>query len=319
MIDNTPIAPHISIVVPLLNEEEVLPGLVLRLDALINSSELSFEVILVDDGSTDTTPFQILHLGLKDDHYTGIILSRNFGHQAAITAGMQHARGTIGVMIIDGDLQDPPELFPELYICFQKGFDIVYGVREERKENVFKKMAYTSFYQLLKRIANIEIPAQSGDFCFMSRKAVDCINLMPEESRFLRGLRSWTGFSQYGFKYKREQRSGGKPKYSFKKLMNLAFNGIFNFSEFPIKFISFMGLLAMSSSIFYFIYVLIRKLLVDDVPTGFTAIIFTVILFGGVQLLSISILGEYIIRIFFQVKNRPLYIIKRKIINRKTE
>jgi polyisoprenyl-phosphate glycosyltransferase len=311
--------PQISIIVPLYNEEDVFPILIERLNSIIKKSGFSIEVILVDDGSKDSTPIQMTNLGLNDANYTCIILSRNFGHQTALTAGLHNANGKEGIMIIDGDLQDPPELLTEFYDLYHQGYDIVYGVRKNRKENIWKKMSYSLFYRILKNIANIDMPLDSGDFCFLSRKVVDCINLMPEESRFLRGMRTWVGFKQHSLIYERETRAGGDPKYTFNKLLSLALNGIFNFSEFPVRFITFLGMSAISVSVIYFLYVIFRKFMYNDVPIGFTALIFTIILFSGVQLLSISILGQYIIRIFFQVKNRPLYIIKNKIANKTIE
>lgn len=180
-------------------------------------------------------------------------------------------------------------------------------------------MSYFLFYRLLKNIANIDMPLDSGDFCYLSRKVVDCINQMPEQSRFLRGMRTWVGFKQDSLLYERETRATGKPKYTLNKLVALAFNGIFNFSEFPVRFITIIGLSSVLISGIYFIYVIFRRVMYNNVPVGFTALIFAIILFSGVQLLSISILGEYIVRIFFQVKNRPLYIIKNKIANKKME
>jgi polyisoprenyl-phosphate glycosyltransferase len=311
------VLPQISIIVPLYNEEAVFPILIERLNPIITKSEFSIEVILVDDGSKDSTTIQMTHLGLNDANYTCLILSRNFGHQTALTAGLHNANGTEGIMIIDGDLQDPPELLTKFYDLYQQGNDIIYGVRNKRKENIWKKMSYLLFYRILKNIANIDMPLDSGDFCFLSRKVVDCLNQMPEESRFLRGMRTWVGFKQHCLIYERDIRASGEPKYTLKKLITLALNGIFNFSEFPVRFITFLGLSAISISGIYFLYVIFRKFIYNDVPIGFTALIFTIILFSGVQLLSISILGEYIIRIFFQVKNRPLYIIKNKIANKK--
>jgi polyisoprenyl-phosphate glycosyltransferase len=318
-MENDSAQPQISIVVPLFNEEAAFPILIERLNSLILQSDLRVEVILVDDGSTDSTALQMTNLGLNNEHYACIFFSRNFGHQTALTAGLYHARGTEGVMIIDGDLQDPPELLSKFYELFKLGNDIIYGVRRKRKENLFKKISYLLFYRLLFKIANINIQLDSGDFCFLSRKVVDSINNMAEESRFLRGMRAWVGFKQYGLTYERETRAMGQPKYTLNKLIKLALNGVFNFSEFPVKFITFLGLCSILISGIYFLYTIFSKLLFNDVPTGFTAIIFTIVLLSGVQLISISILGEYIIRIFFQVKNRPLFIIKNKIVNRKNE
>ena len=226
---------------------------------------------------------------------------------------MSRARGTDGVFIIDGDLQDPPELLPSFYSKYKEEFDVVYAIRKKRKENIFKRVAYFSFYRILNQISYINIPLDSGDFSFVSRRVVDILNSMPEESRYLRGMRTWIGFKQIGLEYERDERVAGESKYSIKILLKLAKNGIFNFSEFPIKFISRLGMFITILSVLYLLYTIIQKIVFNNVPQGFTGLLIAIILFSGVQLLSIGVLGEYIIRIFFQVKERPLYIIKNTI------
>lgn len=216
-------------------------------------------------------------------------------------------------MILDGDLQDPPELFFEFYSYYLKGYDVVYGIRKNRKENLFKKSAYFIFYRLLKKISYVDIPLDSGDFSLISRRVADVLNKMPEESRYIRGMRSWIGFKQIGVEYERDERIAGNSKYSLSMLMKLAFNGIFNFSEIPIKFITKLGVFSVVISLIYFVITLVKKFFYIDVPVGFTGLLFIIILFGGVQLISLGIIGEYIVRIFFQVKNRPLFIIKKRI------
>jgi glycosyltransferase involved in cell wall biosynthesis len=220
-------------------------------------------------------------------------------------------------MIIDGDLQDPPELLEEMMLLYKEGYDVVYAVRESRKEGFFKVGGYKLFYRMLQKIASIDIPLDSGDFGLLSRRVVDVLNAMPEESRYLRGMRSWVGFKQIGYKYSRPDRQAGNTQYSLRHLLRLAMNGIFNFSEFPIKFITFLGVSTMSIGVIYFIITLIKRFSSDYVPDGFTAIVFLIILFGGVQLISIGIIGEYLIRVFFQVKKRPLFIIKEVIVDKK--
>lgn len=308
--------PQISIVAPLYNESESFPQLIQRLSALMDSSPLTIEVVLIDDGSRDDTALRIRQLALTDERYHGVFLSRNHGHQLALTAGIASARGSEAVFVIDGDLQDPPELLPDFYKLFQEGNDVVYAVRKKRKENFIKKTGYHLFYRLLRSISYVEIPLDSGDFALISRRVVDVMNKMPEESRYLRGMRSWIGFNQTGFEYERDARVAGESKYSFKQLFGLAYNGIFNFSEFPIKFMSRMGVLAILISLVYFIIVVVKKLFFVQVIEGFTALLFVIILFSGVQLLALGIIGEYVLRIFFQSKNRPLYIVKEEIINR---
>jgi dolichol-phosphate mannosyltransferase len=241
------------------------------------------------------------------------LLSRNHGHQLALTAGLSVARGSEGVFVLDGDLQDPPELLDTFYAKFQEGYDVVYAVREKRKEVFYKRFAYFIFYRILKKIANIDIPLDSGDFSFMSRRVVNVLNKMPEESRFIRGMRTWIGFKQIGIAYDRQERASGDSKYSFSKLVQLALNGIYNFSEFPIKFVTSLGGFAIVSSVIYLIFVVVKKMFFDQVIEGFTALLFVIILFGGIQLMAIGVLGEYILRIFFQSKSRPNFIIEKEI------
>lgn len=308
-------APQINILVPLYNEEEVFDRLVKRLQALIQKSSLRIKVLLVDDGSLDNTPTLMRKIALADDRFSAIFLSRNFGHQLALTAGLNYVDATEGVLIIDGDLQDPPELLEDFYPYLKKGFEVVYAVRKKRKEIFFKKWAYKLFYLLLKRISRFDIPLDAGDFSLISRRVVNDMNRMKEESRYLRGMRHWVGYKQIGVEYERAERSEGETKYSLRKLMGLAFDGIFNFSEVPIKFISMLGVLTILVSLSYLVYNLFKKVFFGYVPEGFTGLIFVITLFGGVQLVSIGVLGEYIIRIFFQVKNRPLFIVKNFISN----
>jgi glycosyltransferase involved in cell wall biosynthesis len=305
--------PLISIIVPLYNEEIVFSVLIERIENLIRSFSFPIEVVLIDDGSNDRTAVLMEELGKNKSGYHCIFLSRNFGHQIALSVGLKYANGHDGVMIIDGDLQDPPELLRDFYEMYKLGYDVVYAIRKSRKGNPLKKLMYASFYRLLKQIANIDIPLDCGDFSFISRRVVNILNDMPEESRFLRGIRSWVGFKQIGIEYHREGRLAGSSKYSLKKLFKLGLDGIYNFSEFPIKFISFIGISAIALSVIYFTVTLVKKIVYDLVPTGFTATVFLIIFFAGIQLVSINILGQYILRIFFQVKNRPLFIVKRRI------
>ena len=307
--------PPISIVVPLFNEYESFGPLIERLNALMDSLPYSVEVVLVDDGSRDNTPDLIRLTALSDPRYHGVLLARNFGHQLAVTAGMAVATGSEAILIIDGDLQDPPELLPEFYAHIQNGYDVVYAVRRKRKEGFLKRFAYSTFYQILKKIAYVDIPLDSGDFSMMSRRVVNIMNQMPEESRFLRGIRSWVGFKQIGVDYERSERVAGVPKYSFKMLRQLAYNGIFNFSEFPVKFIIRTGALAIGIALIYLLQTLVKKYVFGTVPQGFTALLFTIILFSGIQLMALGIIGEYVLRIFFQVKGRPLFIVREEIVN----
>jgi glycosyltransferase involved in cell wall biosynthesis len=309
--------PEINIIIPLYNEEKVFPLLITRVTALLDQSHWDITVILVDDGSTDSTSFLMRQLSSEDERFSSVVLSRNFGHQLALTAALTMVNASEAIMIIDGDLQDPPELLEEMMLLYKEGYDVVYAVRESRKEGFFKVGGYKLFYRMLQKIASIDIPLDSGDFGLLSRRVVDVLNAMPEESRYLRGMRSWVGFKQIGYKYSRPDRQAGNTQYSLRHLLRLAMNGIFNFSEFPIKFITFLGVSTMSIGVIYFIITLIKRFSSDYVPDGFTAIVFLIILFGGVQLISIGIIGEYLIRVFFQVKKRPLFIIKEVIVDKK--
>lgn len=308
--------PQISIVAPLYNEMETFPFLVERLNKLMDSTAIRIEVVLIDDGSKDNTAELMAALALSDTRYHCVFLSRNHGHQSAVTAGMACAEGTEGVFVIDGDLQDPPELLTEFYLYLQQGCDVVYAVRKKRKESWLKRTAYAAFYRILKSISYIDIPLDSGDFSLMSRRVVDIMNKMPEDSRYLRGMRTWVGFKQKGVEYERDSRAAGESKYSLKLLFNLAYNGIFNFSEAPIKLVTNMGLGTFVIASLYLMTVLFKKFFIHNyVPEGFTATLFVIILFAGVQLIALGIIGEYVLRIFFQVKERPLFLIKREIKN----
>ncbi len=307
--------PQINIVIPLFNESLVFDQLVERITLLLNESKLSIEVILVDDGSKDNTAQLMTKLSKIDYRFQALILSRNFGHQTALSAGLNYVNATEAVFILDGDLQDPPELLHDFYYKYKEGYDVVYAVRKKRKEGWFKRMSYSLFYKILKSISYIDIPLDSGDFSLVSVNVVKHLNSMPEESRFIRGMRSWIGYKQIGVEYERAEREQGESKYTFTKLLKLALNGIFNFSEFPIKAITSLGVTTIAISMGYMIYILYMKLMYNNIPQGFTSLVFLITLFGGINLLAIGIIGEYILRIFFQVKARPLFIVKQHIKN----
>ena len=310
--------PQISIVIPLYNEEKVFDKLIGRINAVIQDLSFAVEVVLVNDGSRDRTAELMYHLALSDGRYHAVFLSRNHGHQLAVSAGMASARGTEGIMIMDGDLQDPPELISKFYDEMKAGNEVIYAIRKKRKEGPFKRFAYWAYYRLQKQIANLDIPLDSGDFSMMSRRVVNELNAMPERSRYIRGMRTWVGFKQKGIEYERDGRAAGEAKYTLKKLMQLAFNGIFNFSEFPVKIITRLGLLTILLSTIYIGYVLIKKIFFGPVPEGFLTTVVAITLFSGVQLIALGLIGEYVLRIYDQVRNRPLFIIDKKIID-KTE
>jgi glycosyltransferase involved in cell wall biosynthesis len=310
MLNNTI---DISIIVPLYNEEAVFNQLINRIRNVIDSTLFTCEVILVNDGSSDITAELIEKVCQDDKRFTGVLLSRNHGHQLAVSAGLSYVRGKNGAMIIDGDLQDPPELVHDFYKLLTEGYDVIYAIRKNRKESFLKRKAYLMYYRLQKKISNFNIPIDSGDFSMLSRRVVDNLNNMPEQSRYLRGMRAWVGFKQIGYEYDRDERQAGETKYSWGKLFELAFNGIFNFSDFPVKFITRLGFFTVVFSLIYFIYNVYRKIYYNDVPHGFTATILAIILFSGVQLISLGLIGEYVLRIYNQVRNRPLFIIDKLI------
>jgi polyisoprenyl-phosphate glycosyltransferase len=308
--------PEISIVIPLYNEEKVFHQLVERLTDVMNNSEETIEVVLVNDGSKDITAKLIDDLAMNDNRFHGVLLSRNHGHQLALSAGLAKALGTKAIFVLDGDLQDPPELLHRFFKKIKEGYEVVFAVRKKRKEGVIKKIAYHLFYRFLDKISYVKIPLDSGDFCMMSRRVVNVLNSMPEKSRFIRGMRTWIGYKQIGIEYERDARAEGESKYSFKMLLRLAFEGIFNFSEFPIRVITRLGIFSFVLSFIYLMVVLYKKIFLKNVPVGFTALIVTIVLFSSAILISIGVLGEYILRIFYQTKERPLYIIDYEIVNK---
>jgi len=307
--------PQLSILVPMYNEQDALPLLVAELNKVMDRMPQSIEVVMVNDGSTDRTEEMMRQLAFSDSRYHCVFLARNYGHQMALTAGLSVTRATEGIMIIDGDLQDPPSLLSKFYEYYQEGYDVAYAVRKKRKEGLFKKAAYYLFYRILKKISYIDIPLDSGDFCFISRRVADIMNKMPEESRYLRGMRSWIGFKQIGVEYERSERQAGVSKYSIGLLWRLAYNGVFNFSEFPVKLVARLGMVTILLSLVFIVLTLLKKYFYGTVPEGYTTLLFFISMFSGVQLLSLGLIGEYILRIFFQSKGRPLFIIKDRIEN----
>lgn len=305
--------PEISIVIPLYNEEAVFEQLKERLLTLKQMCSFSIEFVLVNDGSKDNTAQLIEELALTDNSFHGVFLSRNYGHQIAISAGMASATGSKAIMLMDGDLQDPPELVVDFYEKIKEGYDVVYAIRKDRKEAAWKKTGYWLYYRLQRLLTDYDIPLDSGDFSMMSRRVVDHINAMPERSRFVRGLRSWVGFKQIGIEYKRDSRSAGETKYSLKRLFKLAYDGIFNFGNIPLKLITRLGLYTILISLVYITVLVIKKIFYGNVPEGYTTIIIALALFSGVQLICLGIIGEYVARIFDQSKGRPLFLISKTI------
>lgn len=299
----------ISVVIPVYNEDQSLAELLSRLKATAEQSNEQYQWIFVDDGSVDSTLKQLQTASQLDGRVQFISLSRNFGHQVAVSAGIEHATGS-AVIVIDGDLQDPPELFPELIKKWKEGNQVVYAIRKSRKENFILRMCYAFFYRLLSSVAEIKIPMDSGDFCLMDQKIASILKAMPEKNRFIRGIRAWTGFRQVGIEYDRDKRFAGKSKYSFSKLFQLAFEGITSFSDLPIKACGYIGFAMAGFSILGLLYSLLSKLFFDQTPQGWASMTFALFFIGGVQLLMLSFVGIYVGRIYREVQKRPLYLVK---------
>jgi dolichol-phosphate mannosyltransferase len=301
--------PTVTVVVPLFNEEENLLELHRRLSSVLQSLKLTYELLLVDDGSRDRTPELINSLVQQDGHVAGMHLSRNFGHQAAVSAGIDHARGQT-VIVMDGDLQDPPEVLPQFIAKWHEGYDVVYAVRQRRKEGLIKRLGYFSFYRLLRAISDVEIPLDSGDFCLLDRRVVDVLKHLPERMRFVRGLRSFAGFRQIGLTYDRGPRGAGKPKYTVGALLFLAFDGLISFSSYPLRMVTYLGILTIGIALALLVWVVSSALYNRTVPPGWASTLVTLLFMGSVQLFSLGIIGEYIRLIFLETKGRPTYIIR---------
>ena len=307
--------PVLSVVSPIHNEQENIPALYSRLLAALDPLALPYEIILVDDGSRDTSLTLLHALAARDDRVVVIELARNFGHQAAISAGLDHARGD-GVIIMDADLQDPPEVLPQFIARWREGYDVVYAIRARRKEALPLRLAYAFFYRVLRIVSQIDIPLDAGDFCIMDRRVVDLLCAMPERARFVRGLRSWIGLRQVGLRYERASRAAGESKYTISRLIYLALDGIVSFSFAPLRFISVTGIIVSATSIALAVYYTFQRLTIGLSPPGFATLVVAFFLLSGVQLVTIGVIGEYIGRIFEEVKRRPMYIV-REVTNRR--
>jgi glycosyltransferase involved in cell wall biosynthesis len=315
------ILPHtkLSVVVPCYNEAEVLPRLEVRLTASLEALGLSWEVIFVDDGSSDATYEQLQEMHSRDARLKVLVLSRNFGHQVAISAGLAAAQGDY-IAVMDADLQDPPELLATALGLLQQGYDVVYAVRRKRKEHLLKRLAYKTFYRLLGKLAEVDIPLDAGDFSVMTRRIVDVLNTMRERNQFVRGLRAWAGFRQIGLEYERESRAAGETKYPIRKLLRLAVDGIFSFSTGPLRFAVYLGIASLGISFLAGAFILIWRLtgfrfmghVANELP-GWSAVVLAVILFSGVQLTILGIMGIYMGMIYGEVKGRPRWITRESL------
>jgi dolichol-phosphate mannosyltransferase len=300
--------PTYSIVIPVYNEEENLSELVRRLQNTMSELDAPAEVIFVNDGSRDRTLSLLREIHSRDDRFGYLGLARNFGHQIAVTAGLNHTRGK-AVIIMDADLQDPPELIPDTIDLWRDGYQVVYAQRNKRlRESWFKRFTAYAFYRILKNLADVDIPTDTGDFCLLDRRVVDILNAMPERNRYVRGLRSWIGFRQTAIQFDRDPRFAGEVKYTFTKSFGLAVNGLVSFSKVPLRLATYLGLFSAAVSIAMATLVLYWRITAPrSTLTGFATILISVFFLGAVQLVSIGILGEYVGRIYEEVKGRPLY------------
>ena len=300
---------ELSIVVPIFNEEKNIPILYERLKKAASAIAPNHELIFVNDGSEDASFFELMKLAETDERVFYINFSRNFGHQIAVTAGLDYSNGE-AVVIIDGDLQDPPELIPELYAKYKEGYEVVYAQRIKRKgESWFKKISAKWFYRILKKMTHINIPVDTGDFRLIDRKVVECLKQMPEQNKFLRGQIAWIGFKQTAVHFERQERIHGKTNYPFSKMMKLALDGITGFSDKPLAFVTRAGLVVSGISFLIILYAIFSHFVLDRTISGWTSLIISSMFIGGIQLFSIGIIGEYISRINKNTLNRPLYIV----------
>ncbi|RJX37866.1 glycosyltransferase [Paenibacillus pinisoli] len=299
-----------SVIVPMYNEEEVIEHTYGKLKEVMDRADGGYELIFVNDGSKDRSVELVKSFSVKDPNVRLIDFSRNFGHQIAITAGMDYAKGD-AVVVIDADLQDPPEVILDMIAKWKEGYEVVYGRRLKRKgETIFKKLTALAFYRLLRSMTNVDIPLDTGDFRLIDRKVCDVLRGLKEKNRFVRGLISWIGFKQTSVEYVREERFAGETKYPLKKMISFALDGITSFSYKPLKIATYLGFFLSLGSFIYLLVVLYQRLFTDTTETGWTTIVALNLLFNGIILLLLGVIGEYIGRIYDESKNRPLYIVR---------
>ena len=305
----------VSVVIPMYYEEEVANECYNKVSSILKKLEnYDYEIIFINDGSKDKTLEILESLAKQDEKIKVISFSRNFGHQAAVTAGLKEVAGD-AIVIIDADLQDPPELIPDMLKFWEQGNEVIYGKRKTRKgESHFKLFTAKMFYKTLNALSDVEIPKDTGDFRLVDRKVVDVVNSLPEHNKFLRGLFSWVGFKQMPYEYERQERFAGKTKYPLKKMLKLASDGIISFSNKPIKLVGALGMFSIVISILLLVYAIISYIFkLNNLSAGWTSIIVAITFFAGVQLLSLWVISEYIGRIYDEAKGRPQYIIDKKI------
>lgn len=304
---------RVSVAVPVYNEAEGIDELLRRIDAALDQIPAGdHEIVIVDDGSGDDTRRHLAAACERVPRLRVVLLSRNFGHQAALTAALDATCGDV-VVVMDGDLQDPPEVIPAMLQAHLDGADVVYAVRVGRKESLPLRLAYSLFYRVLRSVAHLDIPRDAGDFSLLSRRAADQFRSLPERHRFLRGLRAWVGFTQVALPVERGARFAGRSKYNLRSLIRLALDGLFSFTTWPIRAAMVLGAVAILLASAFSIYAILVRLLVGSVPAGFTALVVVTVFLSGVNLFFLGIVGEYVGRIYDEVKQRPHYVIDREI------
>jgi polyisoprenyl-phosphate glycosyltransferase len=302
-------APRVSVAIALHDEEAVFPELLRRLVTTLDELPGGpHEIVFVDDGSVDRTFELICEAATSNDRVVGLRLSRNFGHQAALTAALETVTGDV-VVVMDGDLQDRPEEIPHFLEEHERGYDVVYAQRIRRKESLPLRAAYFAFYRLMSRLSEVDVPVDSGDFALLSRRVVNQLNRLPERHRYIRGLRTWVGFPQTGIPIERDVRAGGEPSYTLRKLFRLAFDGVFAFSVTPLRAAWLVGACASAAASLYVFYAVFQRLFLGTSPQGFTALIVAIVFFSGIQLLFLGLIGEYLGRVYDEAKGRPHFIV----------
>jgi glycosyltransferase involved in cell wall biosynthesis len=301
-----------SIVIPIYNEQDILPELHRRLTAVVDLLGSGTEVILIDDGSTDDSYAEMQKIHQQDSRYKLLRLARNFGHQIALTAGIDSTEGD-AVILMDGDLQDPPELLPRMIEKWKEGYHVVYTVKRSRKENIFKRFAFSFFYRLMHTFSTVAIPMEAGNFSLMDKKVIHVLQHMPERNRYLSGMRAWAGFRQTGVEFDRDARFAGRPKMTLKRLIRLALDGLISFSNAPLRLAIYIGLASAGISFLGAAYVIYEKLFTNEAILGWASTIVAITFIGGMILLTLGFIGEYIGRIYDEVKQRPIYIVQDKI------